>query len=128
VQKHSQNVVLYSTGGTEDFIKNLDLCVKAVEDVTSHSSFMKVKTLHPFFGGILNHDRKVILINEGIDILATDLAIVDLYPLKKTGVASGADFRKLLKWLKYWRISLICAAAKNLRYCYNSAVDEQVYF
>ena len=32
---HEQNVTFYSTGGTEDFIKNLGIPVVAVEDVTS---------------------------------------------------------------------------------------------
>src|SRR3970040_3151752 len=54
---HAQNVTLYSTGGTEDFIKNLDIPVIPVEDVTSYPSILggRVKTLHPkVFGGILN--------------------------------------------------------------------------
>src|SRR5690348_6056312 len=54
---HQQNVTIYSTGGTEDFIKNLGIPVVAVEDVTSYPSILggRVKTLHPkVFGGILN--------------------------------------------------------------------------
>ena len=54
---HEQNVTLYSTGGTEDFIKNLGIPVEKVEDVTSYPSILggRVKTLHPkIFGGILN--------------------------------------------------------------------------
>ena len=51
---HEQNVTFYSTGGTEDFIKNLGIPVVAVEDVTSYPSILggRVKTLHPLvFGG-----------------------------------------------------------------------------
>ena len=54
---HEQNVTFYSTGGTEDFIKNLGIPVVPVEDVTSYPSILggRVKTLHPkIFGGILN--------------------------------------------------------------------------
>ncbi len=53
-------ITIYSTGGTEKFIKDLGIDVIAVEDVTSYPSILggRVKTLHPkVFGGILN--RKV---------------------------------------------------------------------
>ena len=32
---HQNNVTIYSTGGTQDFIKNLNVPVVAVEDITS---------------------------------------------------------------------------------------------
>ena len=54
---HDKGVTIYSTGGTERFIKNLDIPVVAVEDITSYPSILggRVKTLHPkVFGGILN--------------------------------------------------------------------------
>ena len=54
---HKQNVILYSTGGTEKFIKELGIQVVPVENVTSYPSILggRVKTLHPkVFGGILN--------------------------------------------------------------------------
>ena len=54
---HEQNVIFYSTGGTEEFIKSLGIPVVPVEDVTSYPSILggRVKTLHPkVFGGILN--------------------------------------------------------------------------
>jgi phosphoribosylaminoimidazolecarboxamide formyltransferase/IMP cyclohydrolase len=54
---HEQNVTFYSTGGTEDFIKNLGIPVVPVEDVTSYPSILggRVKTLHPkIFGGFIS--------------------------------------------------------------------------
>jgi phosphoribosylaminoimidazolecarboxamide formyltransferase/IMP cyclohydrolase len=44
---------LYSTGGTEDFIKK-GIPVTAVEDVTSYPSILggRVKTLHPKVFGV----------------------------------------------------------------------------
>src|SRR5690606_4706149 len=65
-QLHQNNVTIYSTGGTETFIKELGIPVVAVEDVTSYPSILggRVKTLHPkVFCGILNRqdneqDRK----------------------------------------------------------------------
>ncbi len=37
---HEQNVILYSTGGTEDFIKTLGIPVVPVEDVTSYPPYL----------------------------------------------------------------------------------------
>ena len=54
---NEQNVTIYSTGGTEKFIKDLGINVIPVEDVTSYPSILggRVKTLHPkIFGGILS--------------------------------------------------------------------------
>jgi len=44
-----QGVELYSTGGTETFIRNLGHEVNAVEDLTGYPSILggRVKTLHP---------------------------------------------------------------------------------
>ena len=116
-QLNSQNVTIYSTGGTEDFIKNLGINVIPVEDVTSYPSILggRVKTLHPkIFGGILNRQE-----NENdaeqmqeFDIPQIDLVIVDLYPFEKT-VASGAKEEDIIEKIDIGGISLIRAAAKN---------------
>lgn len=120
VQKlHEQNVTLYSTGGTEDFIKNLGIPVVPVEDVTSYPSILggRVKTLHPkIFGGILNrqdHEGDVQQMEE-YNIPQIDLVIVDLYPFEKT-VASGASEADIIEKIDIGGISLIRAAAKNFK-------------
>lgn len=120
VQKlHEQNVILYSTGGTEDFIKNLGIPVVPVEDVTSYPSILggRVKTLHPkVFGGILNrqdHEGDVQQMVE-FNIPQIDLVIVDLYPFEKT-VASGASEADIIEKIDIGGISLIRAAAKNFK-------------
>jgi phosphoribosylaminoimidazolecarboxamide formyltransferase/IMP cyclohydrolase len=116
---HEQNVILYSTGGTEDFIKNLGIPVVAVEDVTSYPSILggRVKTLHPkIFGGILNrqdNDSDVQQMEE-FQIPQIDLVIVDLYPFEKT-VASGASESDIIEKIDIGGISLIRAAAKNFK-------------
>ena len=49
------NVIIYSTGGTYDFIKNLGHKGIKVEDITTFPSIFggRVKTIHPkIFGGI----------------------------------------------------------------------------
>ena len=116
---HAQNVTFYSTGGTEDFIKSMDIPVIAVEDVTSYPSILggRVKTLHPkIFGGILNRQDNETDIQqmEEFQIPQIDLVIVDLYPFEKT-VASGAEENEIIEKIDIGGISLIRAAAKNFQ-------------
>lgn len=116
---HEQNVTLYSTGGTEDFIKNLGIPVVPVEDITSFPEILggRVKTLHPkIFGGILNrqdNESDVQQMKE-FDIPQIDLVIVDLYPFEKT-VASGASEQEIIEKIDIGGISLIRAGAKNFK-------------
>lgn len=112
-------VTIYSTGGTESFIKNLGIQVIPVEDVTSYPSILggRVKTLHPkVFGGILNrqdHEGDVTEMQE-YNIPQLDLVIVDLYPFEKT-VASGAPEQDIIEKIDIGGISLIRATAKNFK-------------
>ncbi|MFN5784359.1 MAG: bifunctional phosphoribosylaminoimidazolecarboxamide formyltransferase/IMP cyclohydrolase PurH, partial [Flavobacteriia bacterium] len=53
-QLHKSGVVIYSTGGTQSFIEEMNIPVERVEDLTSYPSILggRVKTLHPkVFGG-----------------------------------------------------------------------------
>ncbi|MEP0480926.1 MAG: bifunctional phosphoribosylaminoimidazolecarboxamide formyltransferase/IMP cyclohydrolase PurH, partial [Nonlabens sp.] len=112
-------ITIYSTGGTEKYIKNLGIDVVPVEDVTSYPSILggRVKTLHPkVFGGILNrrdHDGDVAQLAE-FDIPQIDIVIVDLYPFEKT-VASGATEQDIIEKIDIGGISLIRAGAKNFK-------------
>lgn len=122
-------VTLYSTGGTEKFIRDLGIDVVPVEDVTSYPSILggRVKTLHPkVFGGILNrqdNDSDVSQMKE-FDIPQLDIVIVDLYPFEKT-VASGASEQEIIEKIDIGGISLIRAAAKNFKdvLCVSSMED-----
>lgn len=120
VQKMNDlGITIYSTGGTEKFIKELGIPVTPVEDVTSYPSILggRVKTLHPkVFGGILNrrdHDGDQSQIEE-YDIPQIDIVIVDLYPFEDT-VASGASEQDIIEKIDIGGISLIRAAAKNYK-------------
>ena len=118
-QLHEQNVTLYSTGGTEDFIRNLEIPVISVEDITSYPSILggRVKTLHPkIFGGILNRQDNELDVQQmaEFNVPQIDLVIVDLYPFEKT-VASGASETDIIEKIDIGGISLIRAAAKNFK-------------
>jgi phosphoribosylaminoimidazolecarboxamide formyltransferase/IMP cyclohydrolase len=112
-------VNIYSTGGTETFIRNLGVNVIPVEDLTSYPSILggRVKTLHPkVFGGILTRrdfdgDKQQIAQYEIPEI---DLVIVDLYPFEET-VQSGASAEDIIEKIDIGGISLIRAAAKNFK-------------
>ena len=116
---YEQGVIIYSTGGTQQFINDLGIKVIPVEDVTSYPSILggRVKTLHPkVFGGILNrqnHAGDVAELAE-YEIPQIDVVIVDLYPFEKT-VASGASEQDIIEKIDIGGISLIRAAAKNFK-------------
>jgi len=122
-------ITIYSTGGTEKFIRELGVEVVPVEDVTSYPSILggRVKTLHPkVFGGILNrqdNDSDVAQLEE-YNIPQLDIVIVDLYPFEKT-VASGASEQDIIEKIDIGGISLIRAAAKNYKdvLCVSSMED-----
>ncbi len=130
---HELGITMYSTGGTESFIRSLGLEVIPVEEVTSYPSILggRVKTLHPkVFGGILNRQD-----NEGdvaqleeFDIPQLDIVIVDLYPFEKT-VASGASEQEIIEKIDIGGISLIRAAAKNYKdvLCVSSMEDYEEF-
>jgi phosphoribosylaminoimidazolecarboxamide formyltransferase / IMP cyclohydrolase len=116
---HQQGVKLYSTGGTQTFLQDLQLPVTAVETLTGYPSILggRVKTLHPkVFGGILFRrdeagDESQV---KEFDIPSMDLVIVDLYPFEET-LASGAGEEEIIEKIDIGGISLIRAAAKNFR-------------
>src|SRR5690606_19915301 len=114
---NQQGVTLYSTGGTEQFIRSLDIDVVRVEDLTGYPSILggRVKTLHPkVFGGILS--RRNLSDDQSqlaqYEIPEIDLVIVDLYPFEET-VKSGASEADIIEKIDIGGISLIRAAAKN---------------
>lgn len=120
VEKLNQSgAVIYSTGGTYDFIESLGIKAEKVEDLTGYPSILggRVKTLHPkVFGGIL-HRGNVAQDQETLkeyDIPCFDMVIVDLYPFEAT-VAEGGSESEIIEKIDIGGISLIRAAAKNFR-------------
>ncbi len=113
------DVKMYSTGGTLDFINGLGYSAEAVEDLTSYPSILggRVKTLHPkVFGGILarrDNDTDQAQLAQ-YEIPEIDLVIVDLYPFEET-VESGAEHSAIIEKIDIGGISLIRGAAKNYK-------------
>jgi len=114
------HVVILSTGGTFDYLRQLnipEMQLRAVEDLTGYPSILggRVKTLHPkVFGGILARreeegDMKQL---QQYDIAEIDLVIVDLYPFEATLAATDNE-SEIIEKIDIGGISLIRAAAKN---------------
>ena len=113
------DVTIYSTGGTQEFIEKLGVKCIPVESLTSYPSILggRVKTLHPsVFGGILgkrNDDTHLAEMKE-YNIPVMDLVIVDLYPFEET-VRSTTDENLIIEKIDIGGPSMIRAAAKNHR-------------
>ena len=112
-------VTIYSTGGTEKFIREEGVDVVPVENLTDYPSIFggRVKTLHPkVFGGILHRRENESDLAEAkkFEIPPIDLVIVDLYPFEAT-VASGASEEDIIEKIDIGGIALIRAGAKNYK-------------
>ena len=120
-QKLTENqVVILSTGGTFDYLRQLNIPnmqLRAVEDLTGYPSILggRVKTLHPkVFGGILARREEETDLQQlqQYDIPEIDLIIVDLYPFEAT-LATTDNESEIIEKIDIGGISLIRAAAKN---------------
>lgn len=116
---HAQGVTIYSTGGTQTYLENLNIPCVAVESVTGYPSILggRVKTLHPsVFGGILGRryvESDLQEMNE-YKIPEIDLVIVDLYPFEET-LANTSEEAAIIEKIDIGGPSMIRAAAKNFR-------------
>lgn len=114
---HKNNVTIYSTGGTQQFIESFCIPVVAVESITGFPSILggRVKTLHPLvFGGILGKRADAVHIDEMKEykIPEIDLVMVDLYPFEET-VAATSDGATIIEKIDIGGPSMLRAAAKN---------------
>ncbi len=116
---HRAGVRILSTGGTKEAIREQQIPVTAVEELTGFPSILggRVKTLHPnIFGGILaRRDLQVDMDQlSDFEIPEIDLVIVDLYPFADT-LASSTSEQEIIEKIDIGGISLIRAAAKNYK-------------
>ena len=118
-QLHQLGITIYSTGGTQKFIEDLQLPCVPVESLTTYPSILggRVKTLHPsVFGGILGKrdDEQHLAEMKQFNIREIDLVIVDLYPFEET-VASTTDEKTIIEKIDIGGPAMIRAAAKNFK-------------
>jgi phosphoribosylaminoimidazolecarboxamide formyltransferase/IMP cyclohydrolase len=115
----SLGVTIYSTGGTQQFLMDLNIPCIAVENLTTYPSILggRVKTLHPVvFGGILGKRNDDEHVKDMLQyaIPEIDLVMVDLYPFEET-VANTNDENLIIEKIDIGGPSMIRAAAKNYR-------------
>jgi phosphoribosylaminoimidazolecarboxamide formyltransferase/IMP cyclohydrolase len=113
-------VRLISTGGTARALREADLDVTDVSDVTGHPEIMdgRVKTLHPkIHGGLLavrdNPDHLQALADHGIAPI--DLVCVNLYPFEQTVAGPDVSEADAIEQIDIGGPCMIRAAAKNHR-------------
>ena len=114
---HQLGIVIYSTGGTQKFIEELNVPCVPVESLTTYPSILggRVKTLHPsVFGGILGRRENETDLQEmhQYNIPEIDLVIVDLYPFEET-VRTTSEEKLIIEKIDIGGPSMIRAAAKN---------------
>ncbi len=112
-----QGVKILSTGGTAKTLRNSNIEVTDVSDITGFPEIMdgRVKTLHPkIHGGLLakRNDTAHQKAMEEHDIAPIDMVVINLYPFEQT-VAKGADFDECIENIDIGGPSMIRSAAKN---------------
>lgn len=126
---HKLGITIYSTGGTQKFIEDLNIPCVPVENLTTYPSILggRVKTLHPaVFGGILGRRDVPQDVSEmkAYHIPEIDLVIVDLYPFEETlAQATSPSFagkpeeaeKMIIEKIDIGGPSMIRAAAKNCK-------------
>ena len=114
---HSQNIEIISTGGTAAAIREKNIPVKDISEITNFPEMLdgRVKTLHPIIhGGLLyvrgndEHEKTIAEHNIG----AIDLVVVNLYPFEQT-VARGAPDAEIIENIDIGGPSMLRSAAKN---------------
>ncbi len=114
-------IEIISTGGTAKLLKENDIPVTLVEEVTGFPEMMngRVKTLHPkIHAGILadrdNPEHMRQLDEQGIKPI--DMVVVNLYPFEKTVADPDCTFEQAIEMIDIGGPCMLRAAAKNHRH------------
>ena len=113
-----QGVELISTGGTAKALRDADVPVQDVSDVTGFPEIMdgRVKTLHPSIHGGLLARRSVSSHVEAMEshgIKPIDLACINLYPFERTVQKEGIKDMEAIEQIDIGGPSMVRSAAKN---------------
>ncbi|MEE2907516.1 MAG: bifunctional phosphoribosylaminoimidazolecarboxamide formyltransferase/IMP cyclohydrolase [Planctomycetota bacterium] len=114
----SQGVEIISTGGTAKALREADVPVTDVSEVTGFPEIMdgRVKTLHPgIHGGLLarRNESSHVEAMEAHGIKPIDLACINLYPFERTIQKEGIDELEAIEQIDIGGPSMVRSAAKN---------------
>ncbi len=114
---HDADVQLIASGGTARTLRDADLPVIAVEELTGFPEILggRVKTLHPaIHGGILARRTPEHLSElQAHDLVPIDLVVVNLYPFQATIADSNVSLAEAVEQIDIGGVALLRAAAKN---------------
>jgi phosphoribosylaminoimidazolecarboxamide formyltransferase/IMP cyclohydrolase len=113
-------VEIISTGGTAKTLREADIEVRDVSDVTGFPEMMdgRVKTLHPkIHGGLLgirdNPEHQAAMTQHGIEPI--DMVVINLYPFEQTVAREGVTIAEAIEQIDIGGPAMIRSAAKNAR-------------
>ena len=114
------DIQIISTGGTARMLRDADIDVMDVSDVTGFPEMMggRVKTLHPkIHGGILcirdDHDHMGEALKAEVEMI--DLVVVNLYPFEVTVSKEGVLLEEAIENIDIGGPAMLRSAAKNYR-------------
>jgi len=111
------NIELISTGGTCKLLKESNIPVKEIAEITKFPEMMdgRVKTLHPkIHGGILGLRNEHASIAEQHQIPWIDLVVVNLYPFAATIAKPNTTFDDAIENIDIGGPTMLRSAAKNM--------------
>lgn len=111
------NIEILSTGGTSKLLRDANIPVRDVSDLTSFPEIMdgRVKTLHPkVHGGILGLRDEHSEVAKQHEISWIDLVIVNLYPFADTIKKPNVQFDDAIENIDIGGPTMIRSAAKNM--------------
>ncbi len=115
---HTLGIEIISTGGTAETLKQANIPVTLVSDITQFPEVMegRVKTLHPkIHGAILGkRDLHQTVANQH-NINWIDLVVCNLYPFNQT-VKTNQSFENCIEQIDIGGPAMIRAAAKNMQW------------
>lgn len=116
----SSGVELYSTGGTEKFLRDKGFEVRSVSDLTGFPEVFdgRVKTLHPMVHGGLLYRRE--LESHGAQakehgVEDIDMLVVNLYPFFETMTKPGSTEDEIIEQIDIGGPAMLRSAAKNFK-------------
>ena len=115
---HEHGVTLLSTGGTARTLRDAELPVQDVSDVTGHPEVLdgRVKSMHPaIHAGILARrtDTDDLQELDAHDIAPIDLVVTNLYPFEDAIADAPSDVSHAVENIDIGGPTMVRAAAKN---------------
>jgi phosphoribosylaminoimidazolecarboxamide formyltransferase/IMP cyclohydrolase len=113
---HALGIEIISTGGSARSLREADVPVREVSDLTGFPEIMdgRVKTLHPkVHGGLLGRRGTDEAVMRDLAIAPIDLLVVNLYPFARTVANAGTTYDEAIEEIDIGGPAMLRAGAKN---------------